>query len=105
MIAVILTIPGDVSSLLDMLNFVAWMFVGMVMISLLVMRVTKKDVKREFKVTFCNINLSNEKSLLGGGGVLSSVSYRSMFPCILGSFTFTNIYGVCFLLSCCRTIY
>ena len=68
MIAVILTIPGDVSSLLDMLNFVAWMFVGMVMISLLVMRVTKKDVKREFKVTLCNINFSNGKSLFRGGG-------------------------------------
>ena len=68
MIAVILTIPGDVSSLLDMLNFVAWMFVGMVMISLLVMRVTKKDVKREFKVTFCNINLSNGKSFFRARG-------------------------------------
>ena len=52
MIAIILTIPGDVSSLLNMLNFVAWMFIGLVMISLLVMRFTKKDVKREFKVFF-----------------------------------------------------
>ena len=58
MIAIILTIPGDVSSLLNMLNFVAWMFIGLVMISLLVMRFTKKDVKREFKVTFCNKNLN-----------------------------------------------
>ena len=38
------------------------------LLPLLVMRVTKKDVKREFKVTFCNINLSNGKSLFFGGG-------------------------------------
>ena len=50
MIGIILTIAADTSSLLDMFNFVAWTFVGLVMISLLVMRVTKKDVKRAFKV-------------------------------------------------------
>ncbi len=51
MIALILTIPSDVSSLMDLSNFVAWSFVALVMVSLIVMRFTKKDVERAFKVS------------------------------------------------------
>lgn len=43
-------IPGDISSLIDFFSFTAWFFYGCAFLSLIVMRFTKKDMKRPFKV-------------------------------------------------------
>ncbi|GAB1609263.1 b(0,+)-type amino acid transporter 1-like [Argonauta hians] len=49
-IALIMIIPGEISSLIDFFSFTAWLFYGLAFLSLLVMRVTKRKQKRPFKV-------------------------------------------------------
>ena len=43
---------GDISSLIDFVSFLIWLFYGGAMIALLVMRKTKKNVHRPYKVSY-----------------------------------------------------
>lgn len=45
-------IPGDIASLIDFFSFTAWIFYGAAMLALIVMRFTKKDAPRPYKVQF-----------------------------------------------------
>ncbi|XP_029657095.2 b(0,+)-type amino acid transporter 1-like [Octopus sinensis] len=48
--ALIMIIPGEISSLIDFFSFTAWLFYGLAFLSLIVMRFTKKNEPRPFKV-------------------------------------------------------
>ncbi|KAK3085920.1 hypothetical protein FSP39_010643 [Pinctada imbricata] len=50
LIAAIMVLLGDIFALIDFFSFAAWMFYGATMASLLVMRYTKSDAKRPYKV-------------------------------------------------------
>jgi amino acid transporter len=43
---------GTIDSLIDFFSFTAWIFYGGAMLALLVMRKTKKDAPRPYKVFF-----------------------------------------------------
>lgn len=43
-------IPGDIEGLIDFFSFTAWIFYGAAMLALIVMRFTKKDAPRPYKV-------------------------------------------------------
>jgi len=50
---------GDIVTLIEFASFLVWMFYGISMVALLVMRYTKRDVKRPFKVNtslYCRTN-------------------------------------------------
>ncbi|KAM5134218.1 B(0,+)-type amino acid transporter 1 [Callospermophilus lateralis] len=49
-IATIYIIPGDINSLVNYFSFAAWMFYGLTILGLIVMRFTKKDLERPIKV-------------------------------------------------------
>ena len=43
-------IPGDIGSLIDFFSFAVWMFYAATMMALIVMRFTRKDEVRPYKV-------------------------------------------------------
>jgi hypothetical protein len=43
-------ISGDITTLIDFASFLVWIFYGAAMVALILMRRTKKDVKRPYKV-------------------------------------------------------
>ena len=47
-------IPGDIASLIDFFSFTAWIFYGAAMLALIVMRFTKRDAPRPYKVWHSN---------------------------------------------------
>ncbi|XP_006887898.1 PREDICTED: B(0,+)-type amino acid transporter 1 [Elephantulus edwardii] len=49
-IATIYIIPGDINSLVNYFSFAAWLFYGMTILGLIVMRFTRKDLERPIKV-------------------------------------------------------
>ncbi|XP_057618469.1 B(0,+)-type amino acid transporter 1 [Chionomys nivalis] len=49
-IAIIYIIPGDINSLVNYFSFAAWLFYGMTILGLVVMRFTRKDLERPIKV-------------------------------------------------------
>ncbi|KAK1330337.1 hypothetical protein QTO34_010526 [Cnephaeus nilssonii] len=49
-IATIYIIPGDINSLVNYFSFAAWMFYGLTVLGLIVMRFTRKDLERPIKV-------------------------------------------------------
>ncbi|CAL4110160.1 unnamed protein product [Meganyctiphanes norvegica] len=49
-IALMMVIPSDIGSLIDFFSFTAWIFYGGAMAALLLMRYTKKDEPRPYKV-------------------------------------------------------
>jgi hypothetical protein len=49
-VALMMIIPGDIASLIDFFSFTAWIFYGAAMPALIVMRFTKKDAPRPYKV-------------------------------------------------------
>ncbi|XP_065202893.1 b(0,+)-type amino acid transporter 1 [Planococcus citri] len=49
-IAIIMVLSGTIHSLIDFFSFTAWIFYGGAMIALLVMRYTKPDIRRPYKV-------------------------------------------------------
>ncbi|XP_068174478.1 b(0,+)-type amino acid transporter 1-like [Antennarius striatus] len=49
-LAMCLIIPADIYSLINYINFAQWMFSGLTSLGLIVMRFTKKEVHRPFKV-------------------------------------------------------
>uniref|UniRef100_F6RU80 Solute carrier family 7 member 9 n=2 Tax=Bos taurus TaxID=9913 RepID=F6RU80_BOVIN len=50
MIAIIYIIPGDINSLVNYFSFAAWLFYGLTITGLIVMRFTRKELKRPIKV-------------------------------------------------------
>jgi len=49
-VALAMVIPGDIEGLIDFFSFTAWIFYGAAMLALIVMRFTKKDAPRPYKV-------------------------------------------------------
>ncbi|XP_076032326.1 L-type amino acid transporter sobremesa isoform X6 [Oratosquilla oratoria] len=49
-IALVMVVPSNIGSLIDFFGFTAWIFYGGAMLALIVMRFTKKDSKRPYKV-------------------------------------------------------
>jgi L-type amino acid transporter 9 len=49
-LALLFILSGDIKSLIDFCSFVSWIFYGLAMVALMVMRRTKKHVKRTYKV-------------------------------------------------------
>ncbi|CAD5125696.1 DgyrCDS13902 [Dimorphilus gyrociliatus] len=49
-IALLMIIPADIESLIDFFNFSAWIFYGLTMSALIVMRFTRKNEPRPYKV-------------------------------------------------------
>ncbi|KAB0401672.1 hypothetical protein E2I00_018012, partial [Balaenoptera physalus] len=49
-IATIYIIPGDINSLVNYFSFAAWLFYGLTIFGLVVMRFTRKELKRPIKV-------------------------------------------------------
>lgn len=45
-------IPGDIGSLIDFFSFTSWIFYGMTVLALIVLRFRAKDAKRPYKVGF-----------------------------------------------------
>ena len=50
-IALLMVIPSDIESLIDFFNFTAWLFYGLTMAALILMRWTYKDTPRPYKVS------------------------------------------------------
>lgn len=49
-IATIYIIPGDINSLVNYFSFAAWLFYGLTILALIVMRFTRKELERPIKV-------------------------------------------------------
>ncbi|KAF6079476.1 solute carrier family 7 member 9 [Phyllostomus discolor] len=49
-IATIYIIPGDINSLVNYFSFAAWLFYGLTILGLIIMRFTRKDLERPIKV-------------------------------------------------------
>lgn len=49
-IAILMVFSGTIDSLIDFFSFTAWIFYGGAMVALLVMRITRPDVRRPYKV-------------------------------------------------------
>ncbi|XP_041376698.1 b(0,+)-type amino acid transporter 1-like [Gigantopelta aegis] len=49
-LSLMMIIPGNIGSLIDFFSFTAWMFYGMAFTALIVLRFTKKDAERPYKV-------------------------------------------------------
>lgn len=60
-LAVVYLIPGDISSLIDLFSMTVWIFYVLAMIVLLILRKTKADAHRPYKVyaQLCAINITN----------------------------------------------
>ncbi|XP_021922134.1 b(0,+)-type amino acid transporter 1-like isoform X2 [Zootermopsis nevadensis] len=50
LLAFFFIIVGDITSLIDFASFLIWIFYGAAMVALILMRKTKKDIKRPYKV-------------------------------------------------------
>lgn len=50
-LAICMIIPGNIGSLIDFFSFTAWLFYGATFLALIVMRHTKKDLRRPYKVS------------------------------------------------------
>ena len=48
---ILLVLPGDLGTLIDFYSFVAWLVYGFSAFTLLVLRYTEPDTKREYKVS------------------------------------------------------
>uniref|UniRef100_A0A8C3UEM6 b(0,+)-type amino acid transporter 1 n=1 Tax=Catharus ustulatus TaxID=91951 RepID=A0A8C3UEM6_CATUS len=49
-IAIIYIIPGDINSLINYFSFAVWIFYGLTVLALIVMRFTRKNLKRPIKI-------------------------------------------------------
>ena len=49
-ISIAMVIPGNLGSLIDFFSFTAWLFYGLTVGSLIVLRFTRKDMVRPLKV-------------------------------------------------------
>lgn len=64
LLTLICLLSGDIISLIEFASFLVWMFYGISMAALLVMRYTKGDVKRPFKVNISLYCRSNDINAL-----------------------------------------
>lgn len=55
-IALIFTIVGNIETLIDFASFLVWIFYGLAMVALIIMRYTKKNVYRPYKVSLIHFN-------------------------------------------------
>lgn len=70
LLTLICLLCGDIVVLIEFASFLVWMFYGISMAALIVMRYTKRDVKRPFKVNtslYCRTNDTNAIYHLYGG--------------------------------------
>ena len=49
-ISLLMIIPGDIGSLIDFFSFTSWIFYGMTVLALIVLRFKDRDAKRPYKV-------------------------------------------------------
>uniref|UniRef100_A0A2S2Q744 B(0,+)-type amino acid transporter 1 n=1 Tax=Sipha flava TaxID=143950 RepID=A0A2S2Q744_9HEMI len=59
LLTLVCLLSGDIISLIEFASFLSWLFYGISMVALLVLRYTKRDVKRPFKVNtslYCRSN-------------------------------------------------
>ena len=70
-------IPGDIGSLIDFFSFAVWMFYAATMMALIVMRFTRKDEVRPYKVR--DFNSPHPRQKLMNINCLMSVSQHSFF--------------------------
>ena len=106
-------IPGDIASLIDFFSFTAWIFYGAAMLALIVMRFTKRDAPRPYKVWHIKKQTKNHSlikmSLSRNGRRLVTVSPWPVIVwegerkslCILPHFSFhrgteRNLIDVCY---------
>ena len=47
---VLYAVPGDIGALIDLFNFVIWIIYAMVTLEVIILRWTKPDVERPYKV-------------------------------------------------------
>jgi L-type amino acid transporter 9 len=50
LLTLVFIVAGDIASLIDFASFLIWIFYGLAMAALLVMRKTKRDAVRPYKV-------------------------------------------------------
>jgi L-type amino acid transporter 9 len=50
LLTLVFIVAGDIASLIDFASFLIWIFYGLAMVALLVMRRTKQDAVRPYKV-------------------------------------------------------
>jgi L-type amino acid transporter 9 len=50
LLTLVFIVAGDITSLIDFVSFLIWIFYGLAMVALLVMRKTKQDAVRPYKV-------------------------------------------------------
>ena len=60
---ILLVLPGDLGTLIDFYSFVAWLVYGFSAFTLLVLRHTEPDTKREYKVSNIMIRCTRISSL------------------------------------------
>ncbi|ELV10961.1 Centrosomal protein of 89 kDa [Tupaia chinensis] len=66
-IATIYIIPGDINSLVNYFSFAAWLFYGMTVLGLIVMRFTRKDLERPIKTILLGYPVVSGKLWCGTG--------------------------------------
>lgn len=97
LLTLICLLSGNIIALIEFASFLVWMFYGISMAALLVMRFTKRDVKRPFKVNtslYCRINDINAIYHLYGDAkrIFSNVllwtlqGYIHIHTCIWGNY-------------------
>ena len=57
LIAQIMILSGNIESLIDFFSFTVWIFYGMSMFALLLLRKSNPDLARPYKVNFCFVML------------------------------------------------
>ena len=50
-VAMLMVIPADIGSLIDFFSFAAWLFYGMAVFCVILLRFTRKNADRKIKVT------------------------------------------------------
>lgn len=51
MVAIIYIIPGDIDTLINYFSFAVWIFYGLTVFALIVMRFTRKEFRRPIRVS------------------------------------------------------
>lgn len=82
---------GDIVTLIEFASFLVWMFYGISMAALLVMRYTKRDVKRPFKVNTSLYCRSNDIYAYIASMVVPNVSSKCPTMGLIGYYMYTFI--------------
>lgn len=69
-LTIIFLIPGDISALIDLFSMTVWIFYVLAMVVLLILRKTKPDANRPYKVLHSIANsLSSSKRMYSSFGL------------------------------------